>query len=42
MAGPLEALPAHPVASTTEVEDDVNGEAPGGAAGKSGSVHHLV
>jgi hypothetical protein len=40
MAGPLGVLPAGLVASTTEVEDDVDGRPPGAAVGGSDSVHH--
>jgi hypothetical protein len=40
MAGPLGALPVGSATSTTEVEDDVNGEPLGGTAGGSDSVHH--
>jgi hypothetical protein len=41
MVGPLGALPADPVTSTTNVEVDVDGRSPrGGTAGRSGSVHH--
>jgi hypothetical protein len=40
MAGPLGMLPAGPKASTTKVEDDVEGRTPGSTASGSDSVHH--
>jgi hypothetical protein len=42
MVWTLGALPAGPTASTTEVEDDINGGAPGGAVIGSGSIHRRV
>jgi hypothetical protein len=40
MEGPLGVLRVGPTASTTEVEEDIDGGPLGGAAGGSGSVHH--
>jgi hypothetical protein len=40
MAGPLGVLPVGPVVATTEVEEDVDGGPPEGAAGGSGSGCH--
>jgi hypothetical protein len=40
MVGLVGVLPMGPTASTTEVEEDVDGGPPRGAAGGSGSVHH--
>jgi hypothetical protein len=40
MVGPLGVLPVGLAASTTELEEDVDGRAPGGATGRSGSVRH--
>jgi hypothetical protein len=39
---PWEALSLGPTASTTKVEDDIDGGPPGGAAGGFGSVYHRV
>jgi hypothetical protein len=39
MMGPLRELPAGLAAAATEVEKDVNGGPPGGAAGGSDSGH---
>jgi hypothetical protein len=40
MVGPLGALPAGPVAATTEDEEDVDGGPPRGTIGGSDSGHH--
>jgi hypothetical protein len=40
MADPLGSLPAGSVASTTNVEDDIDGGPWGGTAGGSGNIHH--
>jgi hypothetical protein len=40
MVGPLGVLSGAPSVATTEVEEDVDGGAPGGAAGSSGIGHH--
>jgi hypothetical protein len=40
MAGPLGALLMGPTASTTEIEEYVDGGGPGGATSGSGSIQH--
>jgi hypothetical protein len=40
MVGPLGVVPVALIASTTEVEEDVDGYPLGGAAGSSDSSHH--
>jgi hypothetical protein len=40
MAGPLGVLSGAPAAATIVVDEDVDGGAPGGAVGSSGSGHH--
>jgi hypothetical protein len=40
MVGPLGVLPVGPAVFITEVEEDVDGEPPGGVAGGSSSSHH--
>jgi hypothetical protein len=36
----LGVLSVGSTASTTEIEEDIDGRPPGGAAGGSGNVHH--
>jgi hypothetical protein len=38
--GPLGVLPAVPAATTTILEEDIDGESPGDAVDTSGSGHH--
>jgi hypothetical protein len=40
MVGPLRVLLAGPTATTTEVEEDIDGRPLGGATGESGSGYH--
>jgi hypothetical protein len=40
MAAPLGVLAECPTAATTEVEEDIDGGAPGGSWPESGSSHH--
>jgi hypothetical protein len=40
MSEPLGALPTGPIASTTEVEEDVDAGPPGGVVGGFDNIHH--